>query len=210
MNKAIDQFQINLQSAKQLGILYNAFSDKVTAAINLDEMLRAELVLAVSALDCYVHDIVKTGMLGAFFASQGEPNAFLGFAVSLRFVKNLTVSTTETEKRTLVDLEIRRLHGFKTFQTAENISTALALIGIQKLWEKVGVIIGKNATDTKTELNIIVDRRNRIAHEGDIDPTMGIGMKYAVNFAMVQGAINFLDSVAKGIHAVAIAETNFN
>jgi hypothetical protein len=49
---------------KQLGVIYLAFADKVTEAISLDELLRAELVLAVGALDCYVHDLVRIGMGG--------------------------------------------------------------------------------------------------------------------------------------------------
>jgi len=42
-----------------------------------------------------------------------------------------------------------------------------------------------SSKDVRTQLNVIVDRRNRIAHEGDIDPTMGIGVKYAIDFPMV-------------------------
>ena len=83
MNRAFQQFEINLQCTKQLGIIYLAFIDKLTKAISLDELLRAEIVLAVSALDCYVHDIVRIGMVAAFKAGKGEPNAYLSFGVSL-------------------------------------------------------------------------------------------------------------------------------
>lgn len=55
----LHQFEINLEGTKQLGVIYIAFSDKVTEAIKLEELLRAEVLLAVSALDCYVHDIVR-------------------------------------------------------------------------------------------------------------------------------------------------------
>jgi hypothetical protein len=51
MNRAIQQFQTNVQSAKQLGVIYQAFAGKVTQAISLEELLRAEIVLGVSALD---------------------------------------------------------------------------------------------------------------------------------------------------------------
>jgi len=115
MNRALQQFEINLEGTRQLGVIYMAFSDKVTEAIKLEELLRAEVVLAVSALDCYVHDIVRIGMGRAFNASSGEPNAFLSFGVTFAFVKSFLTATSLIEKTALVDQEIRRAHGSKRF-----------------------------------------------------------------------------------------------
>src|SRR2546428_9037884 len=106
MNRALQQFEINLQSARQLGIFYSAFAPQVTDAIQLEELLRAEIVLAVSALDCYVHDIVRIGMGRAFNVCAGEPSAFLEFGVSFRFVKGVMSALTPTERSALVDQEI--------------------------------------------------------------------------------------------------------
>ena len=114
MNRAIQQFEANLESARQLGLIYSAFIDKVTEAICLDELLRAEIVLAVGALDCYVHDVVRTGMATAFRAGQGEPNAYLNFGVSLDFVKRLLTTNDQNDRLNLFEREIRRLHGFRT------------------------------------------------------------------------------------------------
>jgi hypothetical protein len=66
-----------------------------------------------------------------------------------------------------------------------------------------------SSTDVRTRLDVIVDRRNRIAHEGDIDPTMGIGEKYPIDFPTVQQAVDFLDSLVHAIQSVAIAEVAF-
>jgi len=209
MNRAIQQFKVNLQSAQHLGVIYLAFSDKVTEAIPLDELLRAEMVLAVSALDCYVHDLVRIGMARAFAAMADEPNAFLNFGVSLGFVKSLRTCTSEIDTLALVDQEIRRLNAFKTFQSADSISQSLSLIGINGIWDKVGGAIGATSADTRTRLNIIVDRRNRIAHEGDIDPTMGIGIKYPIDVTMVQSAIGFIDAVVHSIQGIVEREIAF-
>jgi hypothetical protein len=209
MNKAIQQFQINLQSARQLGVIYLAFCDKVTGAITLEELLRAELVLAVSALDCYIHDVVRIGMERAFNAPSGEPNAFLSFEVTFGFVKELLGAISDAERNSLVDREIRRAHGFKTFQAADKISQALSLIGVTAIWEKVGAEIGLNSKDARTKLNVIIDRRNRIAHEGDIDPSSGIGIKFAIDFPAVKEAVDFLDVLAQTIQKVVITEVKF-
>jgi hypothetical protein len=209
MIRALKQFDVNVLSARQLGIIFLAFSDKVTEAICLDELLRAELVWAVSALDCYVHDVVRIGMTQAFDAGSGEPNAYLNFGVSLGFVKRLLTSVSEPDRLALFDQEIRRVHGFKTFQNADSISQALSLIGLKSIWDKVGNTLCMSSTDVRTRLDVIVDRRNRIAHEGDIDPTMGIGEKYPIDFPTVQQAVDFLDSLVHAIQSVAIAEVAF-
>ena len=209
MNRAIQQFETNLNSVKQLGVIYLAFVNKITQAISLDELLRAEFVLAVGALDCYVHDVVRIGMGGLFKAAQREPNAYLNFAVSLDFVKKLLLESSGTEKLSLFEQEIRRLHAYRTFQTAENISQALSFIGIKAIWDKVGTILGMNSSDVRTQLDLIVDRRNRIVHESDVDPSLGIGNKYPIDFLLVDRAVGFLNSVAHAIHQIAQAEVIF-
>jgi hypothetical protein len=209
MNRAIQQFQTNVQSAKQLGVIYQAFTGKVTRAISLDELLRAEIVLGVSALDCYIHDIVRIGMGQAFKAGKGESNAYLSFGVSLDFVKKLLSTTNDSDKLGLFEHEIRRLHSFRTFQTAENISQALSLIGIKSMWEKVGNSIGVSPADTRMRLNLIIDRRNCIAHESDIDPTLGVGNKYPIDFQLVENTVDFLDKIVHAIHEIAKSEGVF-
>lgn len=206
MHKAIEQFKVNLNSAKQLGIIYAAFSNQVTEVIPLDELLRAELVLAVSALDCYIHDLVRIGMIKIFQSAGEEPNAFLNFGVSLNFVKNLLGCRLESAKNTVFEQEIRRLHGFKTFQSADNIAQALSFIGISSIWDKVGNATNIPVADLKTELNVIVDRRNRIVHEGDIDPSLGIGLKYPIDIETVQKAVDFINSIVQSIQNIAISE----
>lgn len=209
MNRAIQQFEANLESAKQLSVIYLAFVDKVTKAIRLDELLRAELVSAVGALDCYVHDLVRIAMGAAFKAGREEPNAYLNFGVSLKFVRNILSVTSESDRLSLFEQEIRRLHGFRTFQTAENISHALSLIGIKAIWDKAGNILGMTSPDVRTQLNLIIERRNRIAHESDVDPSLGIGNKYPIDFSLINEATRFLDSVAHAIHQIAQAEVLF-
>jgi hypothetical protein len=209
LNRAIQQFETNLEGLKQLGAIYLAFVEKVTQVISLDELLRAELVLAVGALDCYVHDLVRIGMGGFFKTGKGESNAYLNFGVSLDFMKKLLLASSGSEKLSLFEQEIRRLHAYRTFQTAENISQALSFIGIKTIWDKVGAILGMNSSDVRTRLDLIVDRRNRIVHESDVDPSLGIGNKYPIDFPLVDSAVRFLNSVAYAIHQIAQAEVIF-
>ena len=47
MNRAIDQFNINIETVKHLGVIYSAFENHLTPAVDLSDILRSEIVLAV-------------------------------------------------------------------------------------------------------------------------------------------------------------------
>jgi hypothetical protein len=50
--------------------------------------------------------------------------------------------------------------------------------------------------------NSIVYRRNKIAHEADIDPTFGLGNRWPIDELMVGDAVNFIEQVVEGIHQI--------
>ena len=66
MQTAIDQFRWNLARVRNLGSLHSILSAQTTAALNLTDLLRSELVMTVSTLDLYVHEVVRLGMLECF------------------------------------------------------------------------------------------------------------------------------------------------
>lgn len=207
MNSALSQFEVNLESARQLGVIYEAFAPDLTQAVPLDELLRAEIVLVVSALDCYVHDVVRIRMAALLSKPADHSDAFRKFGVSMDFVTNALAASTLAERAALFEQEIRRLHGFRTFQRADSIAEALGLIGIQQLWIKIGTEMGAPPGDIRTRLNLVIDRRNRIAHEGDIDPTAGFPLKYPIDLVTTRGAADFIESVVTAMHSVVMAES---
>lgn len=54
-----DQFRANAQRVKDLSGLYTTLGTITTQALDLSDILRAEIVLIVSAFDYYVHDVVR-------------------------------------------------------------------------------------------------------------------------------------------------------
>ena len=83
MQEAIDQFVANLGRVRNLGALVDALESQTTDVLDLSDILRAELVLSVSALDHYVHEIVRIGMLEAYRGARHKTQQFLNFTVSL-------------------------------------------------------------------------------------------------------------------------------
>ncbi|MFK0730921.1 MAG: hypothetical protein ACFKPT_13760 [Gloeotrichia echinulata GP01] len=91
MQSALDQFRISIQRVRDLIALHNSVKAQATAVLDLSDILRASLVLTVSALDYYIHEVVTLGMLEIHRGTRTEPvpsanttqSAFSRFQVSL-------------------------------------------------------------------------------------------------------------------------------
>lgn len=74
MQHAIDQFRISVNRVKNLIALHNSVKVQSTSALDLSDMLRAGLVLTVSALDYYIHEVVTLGMVDIHQGNRPEPS----------------------------------------------------------------------------------------------------------------------------------------
>ena len=54
-------FQCNLARVRDLAAIYTTFSKRATSALDLSDLLRAELVLAVSAFDHFIGVLANSG-----------------------------------------------------------------------------------------------------------------------------------------------------
>lgn len=154
MQVAIDQFRVNIARVRNLGFIHNTLDVQTTAAIDLSDILRSELVMAVSALDHYIHEIVRLGMLEVYRGIRPETSAFLRFQISLESVRQV-VSAPMSDN--WLDTEIRERHGWRSFQQANHIADAIRLISDISLWEQVSTHLGIQAQDVRQELNFIAD-----------------------------------------------------
>ncbi|MGB3401724.1 MAG: HEPN domain-containing protein [Microcoleaceae cyanobacterium] len=246
MQSALDQFRISIARVRDLISLYNSIQAQSTSALDLSDILRAAIVLTVSALDYYIHEVVTLGMLEIHRDQRPEPNpganssqsAFSRFQVSLggarteRLIAIKIAAWLESEiqqnqssaflqqSHTISSLlpiiensvlnqlnntawledEIRERLGYQSFQQPDKIADAVRLISDKKLWDEVAIKLAKPAKNIKQELSAIVDRRNKIAHEADIDPNFGIGSRWNIDEALVSDAVNFIEQVVESIH----------
>jgi hypothetical protein len=207
MQSALDQFHISISRVRDLIAIHNSIKAQSTPDLDLSDILRAALVLAVSALDYYVHEVVKLGMLEIHQGIRPEPPAFAKFQINLGSARE-GLSVDVSLDYWLED-EIQQRHSYKSFQSPKNIAEAVKLISDKKLWEEVGKVMNRTAKDVKQgaedvkqQLGIIVDRRNKISHEADIDPTLGLGNRWNINEADVNNAVDFIEKVVESIHSI--------
>jgi RiboL-PSP-HEPN len=200
MQPAIDLFRISIARVRDLIAVHNSLKAQASSVLDLSDMLRSSLVLAVSALDYYIHEVVRIGMLEIHRGQRPEPPAFSGFQISLGNAR-AGINTGQNIDSWLED-EIRQRHSYKSFQQPNAIADAVRLICDKKLWEEVSINMASPAKDIKKQLSLIVDRRNKIAHEADIDPTLSLGNRWPIDELLVNEAVNFLEQVVESIHKI--------
>jgi len=203
MQSAINQFRISIARVRELIDVHNSLKAQASSVLDLSDMLRAALVLAVSALDYYIHEVVRIGMLEIHRGLRPEPPAFSGFEISLGSAR-AGINAGQNIDSWLED-EIRQRLSYKSFQKPDNIVKAVLLISNKKLWKEVSINMGRlaqDAEDIKNQLSLIVDRRNKIAHEADIDPTLSIGNRWPIDELLVNETVDFIEQVVESIHNI--------
>lgn len=200
MQAAIDLFRISIARVRDLIAVHTSLKAQTSNVLDISDMLRAALVLAVSALDYYIHEVVRIGMLEIHRGQRPEPPAFSGFQISLGNAR-AGINAGQNIDSWLED-EIRQRHSYKSFQQPNAIADAVRLICDKKLWEEVSINMGSPAKDIKQQLSLIIDRRNKIAHEADIDPTLSLGHRWPIDELLVNEAVDFIEQVVESIHKI--------
>jgi RiboL-PSP-HEPN len=248
MQQALDQFRISIGRVRDLIALHNSVKAQATGALDVSDMLRAALVLVVSALDYYVHEVVTLGMLEIHRGQRAEPtpsantsqSAFSRFQVSLGSARQDRLTAIDIASWLENDIqqaqgsaflqqsspvsallpaisnsivnrlndtswlegEIRERLGYQSFQQPDKIAEAIRYISDKKLWDVVAVQMNKIPKEIKQQLTSIVERRNKIAHEADIDPTFNIGNRWNIDEMLVGDAVDFIERLVESIHQV--------
>src|ERR1700682_906013 len=83
MQSALDQFRSNIVHVRNIGGLYTSVGSVTTAAVDLSDLLRTQLVMCVSSLDHYIHEVTRLGMLQTLSGQRPATPAFLRYNISV-------------------------------------------------------------------------------------------------------------------------------
>lgn len=192
-------FASNIEYVRNLLSLGRSIDATTTAAVDVGDIQRAAVVMAVSALDHYVHEKARQGMQEVLDGSRPRTAAFDRFPVSMEILLD---ARSDPADDAWLDNAIRAQHGHRPFLKTEDIADAIRLISDVKLWECVGQQLSAPAATVKVGLQTIVDRRNKIAHEADLDPTIP-GRRWPITDGLATDAVDYVVSVVEAIEAFA-------
>jgi hypothetical protein len=199
MQPALDQFRLNVSRAQALEGLHAALRSQTTSAVDLSDILRCELVLLASALDHFIHELVRIGMVATIERRRPAAKAFDRFELSLAAA---TKGMTATDGRWVED-EVRARHGWRSFQHPDKIADAVRLISDLELWISLESRLSMPASKIKVTLALVVDRRNKIAHEADADPSSP-GARWPIDETLVAESREFISRLGEAIAAAVI------
>ena len=79
----LEQSRENIERVRSLGRLYDVLSQQATSLPDLTDLLRSQIVLVVRALDHFIHEITRVGMLEVYSGKRPQTPAFLRFQVTM-------------------------------------------------------------------------------------------------------------------------------
>jgi len=138
------------------------------------DLRRMALVMAVAAIDSYMHALVLR-RIAAVRRSADLPKALARLEIPFSEIANLADASirAQREERTSrpwvqvkSSLQERLLK--ETFQSYNQVATALSIAGVENGWSKITQELGETVEENKAWLNNLVHRRHQIVHEGDI------------------------------------------
>jgi hypothetical protein len=185
---AVATFQQNIQASDKLVAMYRALrlSRELGARGRLDAanqdllwLPRSAVVASISALDTYVHSVVNERLPHLFSGNAALPEPLCDELAKLIPIKNAStfrqsvalLKAHDTVHQLLKQLDEKVLR-FLSFQAPDKVIEAYNLIGVQGIFDSVSDLwSGPNTTadNIRRRLAGYVQRRNQIAHEGDLE-----------------------------------------
>lgn len=175
----LDHFKEAWARCDHLSVIHAYLSKNVAAALQADEILRAEWAARVSALDLYVHELVAQRMVAIFEGKLPSCPGFSTFTVSNETMDRIRTAMSTTAATSAFDLTVREQLSRRTFQYPDDIASGVRLCSGISLWHEVALHLGatphnkdEDAKRIKKDLSQVVGRRNKIVHEGDLQPSI--------------------------------------
>ena len=202
MRNPNDTWNANLQNIKRMHWLHKQLVN-IVPAMDISDILRSEYVLIVSAFDCYIHDVVLLGMSDMFSGNRPECKNFTDFCIPMSTVKKLLETSDVSVRESIYNASVKKILSKDSYQSPKSVEFALSMVNMKKIWSKIGKKIGMSTEDVKTTLGLIILRRNKIAHEADIENLVSM-KKSEIERTDVEEVISFLDNVVLAIDEIRI------
>src|SRR3954451_18183237 len=133
------------QRCGEIETLHGYLAGKLTPAMSADELLRAEWVARVSALDLYVHELVAQNMVSIFEGTRNVCPGFSKFHCSSDTLLRIRNAPTPADASAAFDLEVRSKLSRVTYQFPEDIADGIRLVSACELWNDIALSKGATA-----------------------------------------------------------------
>lgn len=166
MKNSYAVFQLILHDTENAAVVYSYLKNTVCPPFDYSDLLRWQWAQGVSALDKFIHDIVRAGMLEIYMGKREATPRWSSFPISIELHQQM--QDNPAGACMLLESEILRKHSFLSFQDPDKIAEALSFIWNEPhKWQVLSAKMGMDEKFVRTYLKNISIRRNQIVHEGD-------------------------------------------
>lgn len=196
MDMIFDRYEKNICKVNEIIAVYNYLCQNAKD-FDCSTILRSQFVMIVSAFDTYVHCYIINKIMRQYFSEEKfsvQSDIPLQLSFSMRGKNDIE------QRKMIYEFFLRKLSK-DSFQAPKSIEYAFSIIGINKIWKRLGEHIPeKSPEEIKGTLALIIDRRNKIAHESDWD---NISRSYrGITLGDITHCRDFISSLVGGIHAI--------
>lgn len=195
-------FHNNIRQANELDALYEYLSNTVPIPEQFDDLLRSQVVNAVSAFDKLMHDLIRIGMVGIFESQRPSTSKYLSEVVAIQHLQGLAAGAVPPPPVRFEEI-VREKLSKMSFQDPEKVADGLSYIWNEtQKWQKIAQGLGMSDGDAKRKQKLIVARRNAIVHEADLDPVTN--QKRAITRPEATEISNFLLALGNRIYDLVV------
>lgn len=197
LDAIVTRFNTNLTSIKSQFTLADQL--KATGNIHYKDILRSQIVFLDSAFDFFMHEITKYGMNHIFDGTWAKTEKYNNFSIRLGDVSE--VLQNPEQENWFLDI-VNDTYAEDTFMSSEAVIGQLHLIGVK--WQNVAdraFYEQGSSTPTKDKfkytLNSLFRRRNKIAHQADMEHETG--EKLDIERSQVEIHIDNIEKIVNAI-----------
>lgn len=184
---------------------------------SLDLLLRQAVVAACSALDIFVPHLLETHLPTVVRIRQRNfmpPNdnavkdLFRDFHLSLDEVWPLAEESSMEGRWDMISKRILDYCQRKTLSNDTSIAAVLALLGVDKPWERIAQRAGEKEGTLRERLKKAVTRRNDIVHRADRPAREPHGAITPIDLAWTQNNVGAINTIALACYEMARDRVN--
>jgi hypothetical protein len=171
MLKSQEAFNLSIADAKNGSVLYEYLTENVVVPMSFDDILRAQIVYAVSAFDKLMHDLIRIGMVRQFAGLRAVTPKFSADPMPMSVHQDIVSAEFPVTPESIYEKSVFQKLSFLSFQDPKKVADGLSYIWDEKgKWTKISAEIGLPEDQITTQLKLFATRRNAIVHEADMNP----------------------------------------
>jgi antitoxin component of RelBE/YafQ-DinJ toxin-antitoxin module len=190
---ALDTFGSGRDRALALVAIFKFLKSNAPGALDCDDIIRSALLLGVSSFDLFCHDLLRLETVHRTQIKRSVKNLRIPFDI---------LNLEHSELYQAVDQQVRQDNAHKSFVSPENLSDCLRSL-FDKPWDRIKDKMASKYENPKLRLKSIVDLRNRIVHEADVNPNYNGIELWPIYCEDVEVSIKFINELVITISDIA-------